>query len=60
MIRRWSIPVLLAVIALLVVDAFFHDGDFTQGAYARMAAAADRLVTFIGDVVEIRPGNGAS
>ena len=56
MIRKYRIPVMVAVIALLLVDAFFYNGNFTQAAYARLSVAAGELVALIGEAVEIDTG----
>ena len=56
MIRKYRNPVMVAVIALLLVDTFFYNSKFTRGAYARLSAAAGDLVTLIGEAVEIDTG----
>ncbi len=42
----------MAVIVVLFVDAFFYSGAYTQEAYAQLVAAADYLVSLIGDAVD--------
>lgn len=42
----------MAVIIVLFADAFFFSGAYTQAAYAQLVAAADYLVSLIGDTVD--------
>ena len=47
---------LMAVIIVLFVDAFFYSGAYTQAAYAQLVAAADYLMALISDVIDsVRP-----
>lgn len=42
---------LLIAVIVLLVDAFFYGGAYTQAAYAQVIHAADQLVSLIGDAV---------
>ena len=46
---------LLIAAIVLLVDAFFYGGAYTQAAYAQVIHAADQLVSLIGDAVSFGP-----
>jgi hypothetical protein len=47
---------LVVVIIVLFVDAFFYSGAFTQAAYAQVVAAGEFLVSLINGVIDsVRP-----
>lgn len=51
---------LVIIVIVLFVDAFFFSGAYTQSAYNSLKAAADEFVAFISDVVEYGPEAGTS
>jgi hypothetical protein len=49
--------VLVIAVVLLVIDALYHDGAYTQAAHRELSTAVDTLVAWIGDEIDDRAAN---